>query len=168
MADFVLVYTVVDAVCFYLAATFYKPANTVRYAMPIRLILFTLLVLVATSQLACQPTTFRQCPNPHKDPTKRLYNDIVTELIERRFYNVYLPKQDQEVFQKHYLEVDHRVATIADSIWHQRQSARFQNKLFGHTAHFQTFHLNTSPVRASVDLAELPGSFSAITANVGY
>ncbi|WP_092738562.1 LPS-assembly lipoprotein LptE [Hymenobacter psychrophilus] len=125
-----------------------------------RLVLYLLLFICA----GCTPAaTFRLCPNLHTDPTKRLYNDIVTELIEQRFYNVYLPEKDQKVFQKHYLEVDHLVANVADAEWHEWQSAHFQNKLFGDTSHFQTLYLNTSPANNSLDLAELPDQFTALS-----
>ncbi|OWP64897.1 hypothetical protein CDA63_00635 [Hymenobacter amundsenii] len=105
---------------------------------------------------------FRLCPNMHTDLTKRLYNDIVTELIEQRFYNAYLPEEDQKVFNKHYLEVDHSVATAADRKWHQQQSVRFQNKLFGDTTQFQTFYLNISPAKDLLDLADLPDQFTKL------
>ncbi|NVO86032.1 hypothetical protein [Hymenobacter terrestris] len=150
---------------FILQQLFISQPIPVSYIMPIRLVLFVLLVLSATSQLACQPTTFRQCPNPHKDPTKRLYNDIVTELIERRFYNMYLPKEQQEIFSKRYQVANSQAAMIADTAWRRTQSIRFQNKLFQDTANFRTFQLVTVPPKNARTPAGLPASFSELRAS---
>ncbi|MFD2787714.1 hypothetical protein [Hymenobacter rubripertinctus] len=127
--------------------------------MPVRLAFYLLLILCG----ACQPTTFRQCPNPHTDPTKRLYNDIVTELIERRFYNAYLPEKEREELWRHFAEVDHAGSSGPnDSAWHQARNARLQNQLFQDSAHFQTFYLDISPTKSALRLAELPDSFPAL------
>ncbi|MBT9394716.1 hypothetical protein KLP40_16210 [Hymenobacter sp. NST-14] len=130
--------------------------------MSIRLMLAALLLLSG----ACQSPSFRQCPNLHTDPTKQLYNDIVTELIERRFYNAYLPDKEQEELNKHFAQIDHAGSSgPKDSAWHHAQNARLQNQLFRDSARFQTFYLDTMPKRNTMRLAELPDSFSTLEAS---
>ncbi|PJJ60504.1 hypothetical protein [Hymenobacter chitinivorans] len=121
---------------------------------------WTLYVLLGLSS-ACQPTEFRACPNLQTDPTKQLYQDVVTELIEHGLDHAYLPEQQQQVLWQHLATVDHPVPTATDTAWHQEQEARFQNQLFQDTAHFQTFYLNTTYEKGPV-LADLPAQLSTL------
>ncbi|AIZ63839.1 hypothetical protein PK28_09280 [Hymenobacter sp. DG25B] len=119
-----------------------------------------LLFLVFGSGCASE---YRPCPNNQTDPTKQLYQDIVTELIEQRLGIGYLPAENIAYIQQHFREQKSLEITPADSVWERTHRVRFQRALFQDTARFQTFYLNTKPRRTNPELADLPVQFKTLT-----
>lgn len=110
-----------------------------------------LLLLLLTMCAQPQPPGFRECPCTHTDPEKRLYNQVLTELIEQRFYLRYLPdsaaEQVQQALNNQFTQsilserdtskLNHYVATS------KRLEALQQNLLFNYANHFKTIYLDT-------------------------
>lgn len=111
--------------------------------------LFLLLLLLPLSFCATLPEPkFKECPCTHTDPQKLLYNQILTELIEHRFYNYYLAKDASETIDK--------MAVARVSVPKiERLEVRYQNQLFNRKSHFKTIYLDTvsrSSFARSIDL----------------
>lgn len=110
-----------------------------------------------------QPVGFKECPCTHTDPEKRLYNQVLTELIEQRFYGLYLPNSAQSDIENalnqqfppsNYDVMD--TATNARSHAAQMQlQAVQQNRLFNDSAHFKTVYLDTTSRRGLNSLLSL-------------
>lgn len=105
------------------------------------------LLLLSGLCLACVPNEFRPCPSTHTHPTKQLYNEVLTQLIEQDLYLAYLPESDRAYIQQHFQDRQAARITPADSLWLRHQIALFQNRLFHDRARFQTFFLDTSRVK---------------------
>ncbi|QIL77406.1 hypothetical protein [Hymenobacter sp. HDW8] len=123
-----------------------------------RLSLLILLLVLGSCE-----SDYRVCPATHTNPTNLLYNDVVIELIERRFYLSYLPDENVKEIERYFSGVNLLEPTRADSIWIGKQRVRFQRQLFQDTAQFQTFYLNTV-WQGNPKLADLPGQFTAFRA----
>ena len=79
---------------------------------------------------------YMRCECNTNDSQLRMYNEVLSDIIEHHFYNAYLGQDWFKVMQaKGYLEYDS--AKIAE------EGARLQNKLFNDTARFRTFYLDT-------------------------
>jgi hypothetical protein len=120
-----------------------------------------LLLLLFALGSACEPTAYRPCPSTHTDPTKQLYQEVLTELIEQGLMHAYLPAEDRARINFHFQDAQDRKLTPTDSLWLRYHLVLFQHRLYQDSARFQTFYLNTR--RYSL-LANLPATFPALQA----
>ncbi len=101
------------------------------------------------------PATFRECPCTHTDPEKRLYNQVLTELIEQRFYSSYLPdsanEQIQKVLQLQFPQSStYKLGTVAFKRYEtvrKELEAIQQNRLFNNGALFETIYMDPNSHR---------------------
>ncbi|WP_460619292.1 hypothetical protein [Hymenobacter ruber] len=129
-----------------------------------KLVFLALLLLTMCAQP--QPPSFRECPCTHTNPEKRLYNQVLTELIEQRFYSKYLSDSVSEMIQRQldaqfpqgYYSIKD-TATIKRYITAQQAlDAVQQNRLFNDSSHFKTIYLDTSSRRGFLTKIDLPHS----------
>ncbi|AMJ66357.1 hypothetical protein [Hymenobacter sp. PAMC 26628] len=96
-----------------------------------------LLLLLPLPSYAPRPEQkFKECPCTHTDLQKRLYNQILTELIEHHFYNYYLPESESETIIK-------GVVAQVGIAKLDRLAAHYQNQQFNHKSRFKTIYLDT-------------------------
>lgn len=105
---------------------------------------------------------FKECPCTHTNLQKRLYNQILTELIEHHFYNYYLPESESETIDKG------AVAGVSIAKL-DRLEAQYQNQLFNHKSRFKTIYLDTvsrkqftNSINLRLDPAKIDARFAAI------
>ena len=124
-----------------------------------------LLLLLALCS-ACEPNEFRPCPSTHTDPTKQLYQEVVTELIEHGLMRAYLPDEDRAALAYRFRDAPYReTATRDDSLWVRYHLVLFQHRLYRDSARFKTFYLSTSRNGWYSHLDVLPTSFAVLQAN---
>jgi hypothetical protein len=127
-----------------------------------------LLLLLLTMCSKPQPVSFKECPCRHTEPEKRLYNQVLTEVIEQRFYKSYLPdsanQQIQQALQLQFPQSsDYKLGTVE---FNSYEAARKQletvqqNRLFNNSSRFKTFYLDTDFRRALYPFA-LPSAPTA-------
>ena len=123
-----------------------------------------------------EPANFRECPCTHTDPEKRLYNQVLTELIEQRFYSSYLPDSaNEQIWQALQLQFppssyDERDTVAAKRYEAVQKSLKAvqQNRLFNDSTRFETIYLDTDLRRGihpftllkPARIAELPAAFA--------
>ncbi|WP_201981194.1 hypothetical protein [Hymenobacter rubidus] len=127
-----------------------------------------LLLLLLTMCAKPQPPSFRECPCTHTDPKKRLYNQVLTELIEQRFYSSYLPdsanEQIREAIQLQFPQgSDFKLGTEEfrryETVRKELEAVQ-QNRLFGDSARFKTIYLDTD-LRRGIHPFTLPPASQA-------
>lgn len=114
-----------------------------------------LLLLLLTMCSQPEPAKFRDCPCTHTDSEKRLYNQVLTELIEQRFYSSYLPdsanEQIRQVLNLQFPQsLNYKLGSIEVKRYEtvrKRLEAIQQNRLFNDSARFKTIYLDTNPHR---------------------
>ena len=132
-------------------------------SLPMRSFLRGLLLLLALCS-ACEPSEYRPCPSTHTDPTKQLYQEVVTELIEHGLMRAYLPDEDRAIINFHFRDAEDRPLPPADSVWLRYHLVLFQHRLYRDSARFKTFYLSTSRDGRYSHLDVLPASFSTLLA----
>ncbi|ALW86384.1 hypothetical protein AUC43_15595 [Hymenobacter sedentarius] len=122
-----------------------------------------LLLLLLTMCSAPQQPNFRECPCTHTDPEKRLYSQVLNELIEQRFYGSYLPDSARElIFQElnkqfspdSFNERDTALAKRYERVKKSLEASQ-QNRLFNDSAKFKTFYLDTDSSRRVLSFVSL-------------
>lgn len=96
---------------------------------------FYVLALLSLSLVSCV-RKYNYCPCETTDEKLGAYNDIINELVEKRFYNFYLGKDEERIF-KAYVEIPE------DSIWIRNETIRLQNEIYGDTSRLCTLYLDT-------------------------
>lgn len=79
---------------------------------------------------------YKYCNCGSTDERLRAYNDVINELVERRFYNFYLGKDEERVFKAY-------VAKPADTAKLRAEIIGLQNEIYGDTSRFCTLYLDT-------------------------
>ena len=127
------------------------------------------MLLLLTMCAQPQPPGLRECPCTHVDPEKRLYNQVLTELIEQHFYSSYLPDsanlQIRQVLQLQFPQSsDYKLGSVEFKryeIVRKNLEATHQNHLFNDSAQFKTFYLDTGSRRELYHFALLPTAQTA-------
>lgn len=128
-------------------------------------LLFLLLLLLAMCS-SPETASFRECPCSHTDPEKRLYSQVLTELIEQHFYRYYLPDSaanliqqelEQQFGQSDYDERD-TVEAKRFAVAQKRLEIIAQNRLFNDSAQFQTLYLDITSRWGFLTRIDLPKS----------
>jgi hypothetical protein len=96
---------------------------------------FSLLVLFLSGLTSCI-NEYKYCTCKTKDEQLNAYNDVINELVERRFYNFYLGKDEERIF-KAYVEKPEDTASMRAEI------VRLQNEIYRDTSRFCTLYLDT-------------------------
>ena len=134
-----------------------------------KLLFLPLLLLTMCSQP--EPANFRECPCTHADPVKRLYNQVLTELIEQRFYSNYLPDSANEQIrqalrlqfpQSSYYKLGTEEFKHYEAVRKELEAIQ-QNQLFNDSARFKTIYLDTDLRRSLYPFALRPASQTAET-----
>lgn len=99
-------------------------------------------ILILTVLASCLTPDYKICEFETKDAELKLYHDILTELIERHFYNRYLQQVAGELEDRYPDTTIH----FADTAKFQKDLVRLQNKLFNDTAKFETIGYRSSLV----------------------
>lgn len=92
--------------------------------------------LIAILLLTACSSNYYECPCNTADSRLKAYHDIITELVEQRFYNYYLGEDEERLFQL--VCKDYEDTTVI-----QRETIRLQNKLFKDTARFATLYIDS-------------------------
>jgi hypothetical protein len=79
---------------------------------------------------------YKYCNCGAADEQLRAYNDVINELVERRFYNFYLGKDEERVFKVY-------VDKPADTAKLREEIIGLQNEIYGDTSRFCTLYLDT-------------------------
>jgi hypothetical protein len=79
---------------------------------------------------------YKVCNCNSADEEVKIYNDILTELVENHFYNRYLGKDEEEIFNEY-------IADKPDTAKIKKREIQLQNKLFNDTARFCNIYLDT-------------------------
>ncbi|MBR7719185.1 hypothetical protein KCG47_01945 [Microvirga sp. SRT04] len=117
-----------------------------------------ILLLLLTMCSKPRPVTFKECPCTHTDPEKRLYNQVLIELIEQHFYSSYLPdsanEQIRAELQRQFPQSsDYKVSTVEfqhyETVRKELEAVQ-QNRLFNDSARFETIYLGTDLRRGLV------------------
>jgi len=93
------------------------------------------LIFSLTGLTSCV-SEYRYCRCESTDEKLSAYNDVINELVERRFYNFYLGKDEERLF-KAYAE------NPADTDRLRGEIIRLQNEIYGDTSMFCTLYLDT-------------------------
>ncbi len=99
------------------------------------MIRWTLFIMITSIISSCRPE-YKRCQFQTDDSTLKAYNDILNEIIAKHSYNIYLGKDEEQIFKRY-------ANNIADSVNIDRDVIRLHNKLFGDTSKFCTIYLDT-------------------------
>jgi|GEM_PF-2406824 len=115
------------------------------------------LLLLGVACAACTPdAALKECPCTQSDPTKRFYNQVLTQLIENRLSAglAFLPNEDVK-------QIWEGSDFGADTVRMAQLKVRAQNKLHGDTARYKTYYLNITPAPGNqLQLAALPAHYN--------
>jgi len=95
---------------------------------------YYLLILILLN--SCSTPEYKICEFETDDKELKLYHDILTELIEQRFYNGYL-RQVSEELEKYPMTLE-----FSDTTAFKKDLILAQNRLFNDTAKFETICYN--------------------------
>jgi hypothetical protein len=93
--------------------------------------IFQILILIFI--FSCSTPEYKICEFETEDKELKLYNDILTELIEQRFYHGYLINISEELGSKYSPTLDY-----SDTVALKKNLILAQNQLFNDTAKFET------------------------------
>lgn len=79
---------------------------------------------------------YRYCNCKTTDEQLHIYSDVMNELVERRFYNLYLGKDEERIFKA-------QVEQPADSVSIRRDVIRLQNEIYRDTLRLCVLYLDT-------------------------
>jgi hypothetical protein len=94
------------------------------------------LIILTTLILSSCHYDYQLCNCNSKDEKIKLYNDILNELIEHHFYNLYLGTENKKIFNEY-------VSTSSDTAKIRRDLIRLQNSLYNDTVRFCNIYLDT-------------------------
>jgi hypothetical protein len=103
----------------------------------LRFLYFVLFILATV--LACKPT-YKKCNCESNNEELKAYSEVLNDLIEHSFYNLYLGPDEEKIF-KAYAEAP------ADTVKINREVIQLQNKLFGDTGRFCIVYLDTTSIK---------------------
>lgn len=98
-----------------------------------RTILFIILTTITLS--SCR-YDYKLCDCDSADEKVKIYNNILNELVEHHFYNRYLGKDEEKIFNEY-------ASDNPDTAKISRELIQLQNKLFNDTARFSNIYLDT-------------------------
>jgi hypothetical protein len=79
---------------------------------------------------------YKYCHCETTDEQLRAYNDVLNELVERRFYNFYLGKDEEKIF-KAYVDKPEDTARLRAEV------IQLQNEIYGDTSRFCILYMDT-------------------------
>src|SRR5258706_10228819 len=90
------------------------------------------LLLIISSVISCHQPEYKVCKFESSDSQLKIYNDILNELVEKRFYNGYLGKVSSG------LDKEFGDSTNPDTAALRKEIILLQNKIFNDTSKFET------------------------------
>lgn len=99
-----------------------------------------LLLLLCLMLASCSKETpnYKVCEYQTADPLLQVYNDLLVELVEKHFYNLYLG-EDQEALMQDWCKIEDPDST--NLVVFEKRLIELQNKLFGDSARVKTIYL---------------------------
>ena len=96
----------------------------------------TIIIILTTLTLSSCNYEYKLCDCNSADEKVKIYSDILNELVEHHFYNRYLGKDEQKIFNKY-------ASNNPDTAKISREVIQLQNNLFNDTTRFCIIYLDT-------------------------
>lgn len=96
-------------------------------------------VIVLLEITSCKPS-YKKCNCETGNKELKAYSQLLNELVEHQFYNLYLGKDEKEIFEEY-------ARNPGDTQRINKEVIRLQNKIFNDTTKFCILYLDTTPNR---------------------
>jgi hypothetical protein len=96
-----------------------------------------LLIILTTTTLSSCHKNYKVCNCISTEEPVKIYSDVLNELVEHHFYNLYLGKDQEQIFKLETLN-------SRDTAKIRRETIQLQNKIFNNTDRLCNIYLDTT------------------------